>query len=201
MEWLTEHRLEIDDVATGNHVEALDSTWQYPGLSTPSRRHRVRNNLPGTRNFCPLIRRTEKLESLIAAKLSEKAKDCLGSVHPDILARAAAFLLLKDSKASYAIESERPAYNRAERWGRAIGLAGQQTLTPQELLRLQEIVIGDKRFTKMGWRKEGGFIGIHDRVTNSPIPNHISARWLDVVPLIDGLMATDNRFPDARPKS
>ena len=66
---------------------------------------------------------------------------------------------------------------------------------------MQEIVIGDKRFTKMGWRKEGGFIGIHDRVTNSPIPNHISARWLDVVPLIDGLMATDNRFPDARPKS
>src|ERR1017187_1475408 len=73
---------------------------------------------------------------------------------------AAAFLLLKDSKASYAIEGERPAYNRAERWGRAIGQAGQQKLTPQELMRLQEIVIGDKRFTKMGWRKEGGFIGV-----------------------------------------
>jgi len=123
-EWLTEHTLEIDDVATGNYVEALDATRQYPGLSTPSRRHRVRNNLPGTRNFCPLIRRTEKLESLIAAKLSEQAKDSLGAVHPDILARAAAFLLLKDSKASYALEGERPAFNRAERWGRAIGQAG-----------------------------------------------------------------------------
>lgn len=196
-EWLTETSLDIADVTTGNYVEALDSTLQYPGLSTPSKRHRVRNNLPGTRNFCPLIRRTEKLEALIAAKLNEKAKDSLGAVHPDILARAAAFLLLKDSKASYAIEGERPAYNRAERWGRAIGQAGQQKLTPKELLRLQEIVIGDKRFTKMGWRKEGGFIGVHDRVTNAPIPDHISARWQDVAALIDGLIATDNRLSES----
>jgi Fic family protein len=196
-EWLTERTLDIPDVTTGNYVEAVDSTLQYAGLSTPSKRHRVRNNLSGTRNFCPLIRRTEKLETLIAAKLDEKAKDSLGTVHPDILARAAAFLLLKDSKASYAIEGERPAYTRAERWGRAIGQAGQQKLTSEELLRLQEIVIGDKRFTKMGWRKEGGFVGVHDRVTNVPIPDHISARWQDVGALIEGLMATDVRLSES----
>ncbi|MGO8763842.1 MAG: Fic family protein [Limisphaerales bacterium] len=193
-EWLTERKLEIADVTTGNYVETLDSTLQYPGPSTPSKRHRVRNNLPGTRIFCPLIRRTEKLETLIAACLNEKAKDSLGAVHPDVLARAAAFLLLKDSKASYAIEGERPPYSRAERWGRAIGQAGQQKLTARELLRLQEIVIGDKRFTKMGWRNEGGFIGVHDRFTNAPIPDHISARWQDVADLIDGLIATGNRL-------
>lgn len=196
-EWLTETTLDIADVATGNYVEALDSTLQYPGLSTPSKRHRVRNNLPGTRHFCPLLRRTEKLETLIAARLDEKAKDSLGAIHPDILARAAACLLLKDSRASYAIEGERPAYNRAERWGRAIGQAGQQKLTPQELLRLQEIVIGDKRFTKMGWRKEGGFIGAQDRVTNAPIPDHISARWQDIAALIEGLIATANRLSES----
>jgi Fic family protein len=192
-EWLTGRKLDIADVKTGNYTEALDSALQYPGLSKPSKRHRVRNNLPGTRNFCPLIRRTEKLETLIASRLNEKAKDSLGSVHPDILARAAAFLLLNDSKASYAIEGEKPAHNRAERWGRAIGQAGQQKLTAQELLRLQEIVIGDKRFTKMGWRKEGGFIGVHDRSTNAPIPDHISARWQDVATLIEGLIAANNQ--------
>lgn len=193
-EWLTERKLGIADVTTGNYAEALDSNLQYPGPATASKRHRIRNNLPGTRNFCPLIRRTEKLEALVAARLNEKAKDSLGAVHPDILARAAAFLLLKDSKASYAIEGERPPYNRAERWGRAIGQAGQQKLTAQELLRLQEIVIEDKRFTKMGWRKEGGFIGVHDRVNSAPIPDHISARWQDVTSLIEGLIATDDRL-------
>ena len=196
-EWLTEKKLDIADVTAGNYFEALNSKLQYSGASIPSKRHHVRNNLPGTRNFCPLIRRTEKLERLIASHLSEKAKDSLGDVHPDILARAAAFLLLKDSKASYAIEGERPPYNRAERWGQAIGQAGQQKLTGQELLRLQEIVIGDKRFTKMGWRKEGGFVGVHDRATNAPIPDHISARWQDVADLIEGLIGADNRLSDS----
>jgi len=86
-------------------------------------------------------------------------KDTIGKVHPDLLSRAAAFLLLKDSKASYAIEGETPPENRAERWGKAIGQAGQKDLTKDELLRLQEIVIEDRRFVNMGWRKEAGFVG------------------------------------------
>ena len=40
----------------------------------------------------------------------------------------------------------------------------------------------------MGWRKEGGFIGIHDRSTGSPIPDHVSARWEDIPALVDGLV-------------
>ena len=75
--------------------------------------------------------------------------------------------------------------------GRAIGEAGQRELSADELLRLQEIVIGDGRFISMGWRKEGGFIGVHDRSANTPIPDHISARWEDIPALITGLIDTD----------
>jgi hypothetical protein len=57
--------------------------------------------------------------------------------------------LLKDSKASYAIEGETPPENRAERWGKAIGQAGQKDLTKDELLRLQKAVIKDRRFVDM----------------------------------------------------
>jgi len=42
----------------------------------------------------------------------------------------------------------------------------------------------------MGFRKKGGFVGEHDRVTGEPIPDHISARWQDVDRLIEGLMKT-----------
>lgn len=190
-EWLTGQTLDIPDAKEGNYVDALDSTFQYAGAPTASRRHRVRNNLPGTRNFCPLIRRTPKLEALIGTHLEAKVKESLGAIHADILSRAAAFLLLKDSRASYAIEGERPPYNRAERWGRAIGEAGQRELTADELLRLQEVVIGDQRFIAMGWRKEGGFIGVHDRSTGTPIPDHISARWEDIPALIEGLVESN----------
>ncbi len=86
-----------------------------------------------------------------------------------LLARTAAFLLLKDSKASYAIEGERPPQNRIQRWGRAIGVAGRQPIDLDELLRLQKIVIGDDRFVRLGLRTEGGFVGEHERDMGAPL--------------------------------
>jgi hypothetical protein len=109
----------------------------------------------------------------------------------DLLARTAAFLLLKDSRASYAIEGERPPQDRIQRWGRAIGEAGRQPMDRDELLLLQKIVIGDTRFTKLGLREEGGFVGEHDRETRMPLPDHIDARPEDLPSLIDGMIAFD----------
>jgi hypothetical protein len=196
-EWLIGERLEIEDADAGNYVEALDPDLQYPGTRQRSKRHRVWNNLPGNRDFCPLIRRTTTLEHFSKGDLEEKINDTIGEVHPDLLSRAAAFLLLKDSKASFAIEGETPAENRAERWGKAIGQAGQQDLTKDELLRLQEIVIEDRRFINMGWRQEGGFIGVHNRANSKPIPDHISAKWQDLPPLMEGLLHTNQSLIDS----
>ncbi len=115
-EWLREEQLDIEDTTKGNFVPLINSKLQYEGKSRPSRRHRVRNNLPGTRNFCPLIRKTETLEQYIGKKLSETAVKNIGQTHPDLLSRAAAFLLLKDSKSSFAIENENPPQERIQRW-------------------------------------------------------------------------------------
>jgi len=89
--------------------------------------------------------------------------------------------LLKDSKSSYVIEGERPPQDRIQRWGRAIGEAGGAPLDEQEFLRLQNI-IGDERFLKMGFRREGGFVGEHDPDTQQPIPDHIDARAMRILP-------------------
>jgi len=106
------------------------------------------------------------------------------------LSRAAAFLLLKDSKASYTIEGEAPPYSRIERWGKIIGEAGQRTLSIEELESLQHVVIADNRFVMPGLRVEGGFVGDHDRATGMPIPVHISARAEDLESLLSGLIET-----------
>jgi Fic family protein len=189
-EWLRDEKLDIEDATTGNFVPLIDGKIQYEGKTTPSKRHRVRNNLPGTQNFCPLIRKTEKLEKYIGGLLSETAIKNIGQTHPDLLNRAAAFLLLKDSKASYTIEGETPPHNRIERWGRAIGEAGKRKLSISELEYLQKIVIEDNRFIKAGLRKEGGFVGEHDRTTGMPMPVHISARPDDLKILLSGLIDT-----------
>lgn len=190
-EWLTGQILDIPDAITGNFVTALDPNIQFEApQSIPSKRHRVHNNLPGVVDFCPLIRRTPILNNFIKTALNLEVKERLGALHPDLLGRAAAFMLLKDSRASFAIEGERPPVNRIERWGRALSQAGIYPLTLQELLRLQTIVIEDHRFIKLGLRDKGGFIGVHDRTTMMPMPDHISAKWEDLYPLMNGLLTS-----------
>lgn len=189
-EWLMGQKLDLPDAERGNFVEILGSQQQFALQGVLVRRQRVRNNLPGTPGFCPLIQQTEKLQAFIKQDIRTKARAEFGAVHPDLLARAAAFLLLKDSRASFAIEGETPTYGRAERWGRALGHAGTIPLSLEELVRLQKIVIDDTRFVKLGLRKEEGFIGTHDRATGLPIPDHISARAEDVESLMLAFLET-----------
>jgi hypothetical protein len=138
-----------------------------------------------------MVFRTKALDQFIALDLPQRAREIVADVPRDLLARTAAFLLLKDSKSSYAIEGERPPQDRIQRWGRAIGEAGRQALDLEELLRLQKIVIGDARFVKLGLRQEGGFVGEHDRDTRMPLPDHISARPDDLPSLIEGMISFD----------
>lgn len=191
-EWLLGETLDLPESKTRAYVDVVDTNQQYAVSGTPVKRQRVRNNLPGTPAFCPLVFKTEALDEFIALKLSERAGDIVRLVPRDLLARTAAFLLLKDSRSSFAIEGEASSHERIQRWGRAIGQAGKAELDLAELLRLQEVVIGDNRFVKLGLRKEGGFIGEHDRQTRAPLPDHIDARHEDLPALIEGMIAFDH---------
>jgi hypothetical protein len=190
-EWLLDRRLDLPDAITGNYEPVVDpqQQWAIPGKNSP--RHRVRNNLPGTPAFCPLVFRSEATEEFAAMDLAQRAQKAVAAVPRDLLVRTAAFLLLKDSRSSFAIEGERPTQDRIRRWGQAIAEAGRRPIDLEELLRLQAIVIGDARFVKLGLRLEGGFVGGHDRDTRMPIPDHISARPEDLQSLIDGIVAFD----------
>ena len=197
-EWLMETKLNIPDLKTGNLVPVIDEKLQYAidGVSSP--RHKVINNLPGNQGFCPLIRKTEKLEKYIKSDIRQEKSNYLNRVHKDILQRASSFLLLKDSKASFSIEGENPRTNRAVRWGIAIGQAGKNELSIAELNRLQQMVIENDRFIKMGIRQQQGFIGDRDRETQEPIPDHISAKFEDLDTLMAGWIQTQKLLTQSR---
>jgi Fic family protein len=192
-EWLTGRRLDLPDADKSTYAPVVDPNHQWATKGEPSSRHRVHNNLPGTPAFCPLVFRTKALEEFSAMDLAHRAQSVVADVPRDLLSRTAAFLLLKDSKSSYAIEGERAPQDRIQRWGRAIGEAGRRPINLDELLRLQRIVIGDARFVKLGLRHEGGFVGEHDRESRMPLPDHISARPEDLLSLIEGMATFDRR--------
>jgi len=190
-EWLTGKTLDLPDAAGGRYVPVVDPDLQYAPNGENAPRYRVKNNMPGTPNFCPFVHRTKLLDEFAALDLPRRAQEVVADVPRDLLARTAAFLLLKDSKSSYAIEGESPPQDRIQRWGRAIGEAGRRPLDRDELLRLQTIVIGDARFVKTGFRQEGGFVGEHDRDSRMPLPDHVSARHEDLPDLLTGMISFD----------
>ena len=192
-EWLMGTQLDLPNAERGAYALIVDPDRQYAAPAETSSRHRVKNNLPGTPAFCPLVFRTQALERFIAMDLHARAQDAVAAVPRDLLARTAAFLLLNDSTSSFAIEGEHPPQDRIQRWGRAIGQAGRQPIDLEELLHLQRSVIGDARFVHLGLRTEGGFVGERDRETRMPIPDHISARPDDLARLIEGIVAFDRQ--------
>lgn len=107
-EILTGRTLGVDDAPSTAAIDLLDSKAYFTGKPRLSKRHRVRDNLLGTGRFCPVIRRTRALTEFLALDLSTKARETVGRTGPHLVARAASFMLLADSRASFQIEGERP---------------------------------------------------------------------------------------------
>ncbi|HEX7070084.1 MAG TPA: Fic family protein [Rhodothermales bacterium] len=174
-------------------VDVLDPKAYFTSTPRVSRRHRVRDNLLGTGRFCPTIRRTRALADCLALDLSAKAHETIGRTGAHLVARAASFLLLADSRASFEIEGERPPRTRLERWGRAVLQAGRNPLTLDEILRLQRVLIEDTRFVRPGLRPDGVFLGERDH-TGDPLPEFIGARPSDLDDLMAGLLEANERM-------
>lgn len=195
-ETLTGRRLDLDDAGTVRAVDALDPRRYYTAQPRLSRRHRVRDNLLGDGGFTPIIRRTDKLAQYAQRDLRGKATAIVGRTRASLLARAASFLLLADSRASFAIEGERPPRSRLDRWGRAVLQAGKNPLRIEELVRLQSVLIEDTRFVTTGLRRDGVYLGERDAL-GDPLPEFIGARPEDLETLLSGLVATNERMREA----
>lgn len=195
-EFLTEKRLDLADATDVNFADVLDERLYFTATPRLSRRHRVRDNLLGTREFCPIIRKTEALKAFIGRSLRDRANEIIGRTGASIVARATSFLLLADSRASFEIEGEKPPRSRLERWGRAVLQAGRNPLTVEEILRLHAVLIQDTRFVQQGFRPDGVFLGGRDH-DGEPLPEFIGARPQDLQPLMRGLIAANERMGNA----
>ena len=145
-EWFTGQQLAVPDTAPNvGYVDAIDA-GRYLAAQQPERvrRWRVNNNLPGLRNFCPMVCLGAKGERDwlydVAAGV-QQLDDTYGS---ELLLRSAAWLTFKESRASFAIEHEANKQDRVQRFAAAISaFSGRmpEPLSPQSLLTLQKAVL------------------------------------------------------------
>ena len=192
-ELLTGRTIDVDDAPNSSAIDLLESKAYFTGRPRLSKRHRVRDNLLGTGRFCPVIRRTRTLTELMELDLSGKARETVGRTGAHLVARAASFMLLADSRASFEIEGERPPRNRLERWGRAVLEAGKNPLTLDEIIRLQRVLIEDTRFVRAGLRPDGVFLGERDQ-HGDPLPEFVGARPQDLDDLMSSMLEANGRM-------
>ena len=122
-------------------------------------RYRVLNNLPGTPLFCPLIRRTPYIAAMLAKDLHQRTQERLAKYDRKLLARAAAFLYLKETHTSFDIERAKPSPERAQRFADLLRNADRAIdLSEDKLVDLQNAVV-DPRFAEMSFRNSQNWVG------------------------------------------
>src|SRR3954470_4513959 len=83
-EWITGRRLRIEAPYGVQYVPVLDPNTYVARRATRSTRHKVDNNLPGVPEFCPLVRRTERLASDRISGLADEARKMVSEADPAV---------------------------------------------------------------------------------------------------------------------
>tara|TARA_R110001592_G_scaffold232050_1_gene489335 strand:+ start:21472 stop:23013 length:1542 start_codon:yes stop_codon:yes gene_type:complete len=190
-EWLTGTHLPVESPVPSKmrYVDVLDTDMQFStGAATKNARFRVNDNLPGTPDFCPLVRKTTFLGDMVGKDLRKRTRETLGKYDQDLLRRAAAFLYLKETQSSFEVEREKPSVNRAQRFADLLRQADtSQPLTEERLVELQNAVV-DPRFHEFSWRDQQNWIG--DDLGYRQKIEFVPARPEDVPALMQGLLDT-----------
>lgn len=161
-EWLTGQRLDVPDLTRGSYVDALSADDYFTRTeAVRERRWRINNNLAGTPAFCPLIRRTEALSQALQFDAAEAIADLDRQFGEDVLMRAATWLTIKESRASFLIEHEADQTDRIRRFAHVMAeYCGKldEPLATDSLALLQRGILGDAAL-RLGVRRSPVFVG------------------------------------------
>jgi len=150
------------NVKTTNYEDVLDSSRYITGEIKKIAKWKVNDNLLGSKEFCPVIRRTTELMELLDWDIKEAIENLKHEYPPEIFKRASYYLYKKESKSSSEIEKEQPSEDRIERFITLLEEAGQkpfeESLSEEELVRLQNTIV-DPRYADDAFRDFQNYVG------------------------------------------
>lgn len=150
------------EVTTTNYENILDSSKYITGDIKKNSKWKINDNLLGTNQFCPIIRRTKELSELLDWNIEEAIENLKHEYSPEIFQRASYYLYKKESKSSSEIEKEEPSQDRTEKFITLLEVAGRKTfeesLSEKELVRLQNAIV-DPRYAANSFRDFQNYVG------------------------------------------
>lgn len=197
-EWITKGELDVPELGKRTaYVSALDESLQF-GLGDAGAlngKFRVRDNLPGTPEFCPLVRKTAAILEMTQKNLHGRAQEMLARYEPGLLRRAAQYLMLKETRSSYEVECEKPSQNRIQRFVDLLRTAQTgQPLSEERFVALQNSAL-EARWHEPAYRHRQNWVGSYQG--NREVVDFVPPRPEDVRNLMNGLCALSERGRNA----
>lgn len=192
-EWFQETTIDAGVSPAAGYIPLLDP-GQYVVVENPPRaaRYRVLENQFGSKDFCPMVRRTAQsgggadLLRQLVAELIDLLHDKQGA--GDLHQRALNYVCLSETRSSFLIEEEEPSFSKEQAFVSLLGKVGdKKALTEDWLVELQNLAVRNdfsREFTFRGtqnWLDRDG-----SRVDYFPPAPE------DLKPLMEGLMRFAN---------
>ncbi|MEO6723107.1 MAG: Fic family protein [Ferruginibacter sp.] len=161
-EFLTGKSINLPRAISGNYFNLLEADKYVTGNTVKNARWRINNNLLGSPDFCPVIRKTRQLNHLLSQDIKVKIKELKDSYPQDLFKRAINYLYNKETKSSYEIEKEQASPDRMEKFVALLTKAGNETneeiLIKDRLVKLQNEIV-DARFAASDFRNFQNYVG------------------------------------------
>jgi hypothetical protein len=189
-EWLTGSTLQTPPMS-GSYRDLLDPN-EVVAADTPIKnsRWRINDNLPGTRDFCPIIRRTELLDLIEDYDPSARLQGIEDDYGADMMTRSAVWLTIRESRASFAIEHEGDQKSKIHRFALAMGRHCGQIEAPLSvgaLTEIQDNILGTSTI-RHGLRQSPVFVGSGTQEMGSYV-HYVAPDASEVQPMLEGLQA------------
>ncbi len=184
LEELSGARLAIPDLNRGNYVPLADPRRFVVGTRRAQTRQRIHLNLLGDLNFSPVVRRSKAVEAIDARVLTASVRTLLDGYDDQTVGRALSYLFNKETMASFEIERERPAQDRAEKFVALLREAPNVDRLDEETLRELQNAIVDPRYAAAGWRHAEVYVGESIDLVRQRV-HFVAPRSVDVPQLMD----------------
>lgn len=186
-EWLMPERLNAPDTVRGNYVEALNPAEFVVGAVVNNARWRVRDNLPGNRDFCPVIRRVEAVQRAETYDFASPLADLEADYGIDLILRSAVWLTVKESRASFLIEREQDDEDRIRRFAAVMESECGRHADPFDAATLDVLQRGilGRSALRYGIRRSPVYVGHVARY--QPVVDYIAPAWERIDAMLGGL--------------
>ena len=192
-EFFTEQQLPVPaDLAGGYHdaISADGLVVATPGRTVLNKRWRIRDNMPGTRAFCPMIVRAQAGAAALELDVGALIHDLEVEFGAELLLRSAVWMTLRESRSSFEIEGEANKTDRIQRFADVLARrTGQGDIAPLDdasLAELQREILGQRTTVqRFGLRQSPVFVG--EVVRYQEVVHYVAPPPEDLTDMLAGL--------------